>query len=859
MVNVRVACYEVSQAVSGDTNQDLNNNSTGYFHKRQPKLSTTKQKALLSTASLLALSACGDEFSVKVTDGLDLSGTADLLGRALEFQNQDAELTLSAAQNEAMQILADGATNGNQTIYVDEPDTFTGDPNIEHYKITPSSQMTLGALGQDVTEVVDPTDAVSTLIFGTGAYSGTFSGFGADDILQPGAGTDLSGTSGLDAGILDFQDQTIEITLDAAQNGSMTISADGGDAGSQTIFVNEIDTFTGDANIETYKITSGSEMTLGSATQNVTETGTEADSTLIFGAETYTGTYTGFDDTDVLQITGDADLSGATSLNNGVLTFGDQSRTITLNAAQNGSLSILSDEADTGLQKIIVDEVDTFTGDANIEAYDITAGSTMTLGTLTQDVTEIGDEAVSTLIFGAGSYTATYSGFDEDDILQFVDDADLSGATGLDAGVLDFEDQSRTITLDAAQNGSLSILATGADTGTQHIIVDEVDTFTGDANIETYDVVATSVMTIGAAGQNVTETGTEGDSTLVFGNAVYTGTFTDFEATDILQVQDGANISGATGLDAGVVDFADGDGVNATMSIAQHAAMTVTNTTNTQSITLSDAGHIDAKAGIEGYTLADVGGSTFSPVAGTEVTVTSGTGDDQITTGVTDAERDELTADFSSGGNDTIVILNDSGSLDISGLVATDFGGFGGTDTGAFYNDGTLLDTATDWNDLNGSQGGATYVEIDGFTATATDGGIDTVKLEQYTGGYVGGVNGTTTNLAGSASGSIFEINTDSFTVSPNQVGNLQSIATFLDTLSNVNDGEYYVIAYSGNDTNADAALYYARATEGDGFDFADSNGATGGYDTDSVELLAVFHEVGANEFSALNFDHVVI
>jgi hypothetical protein len=80
-----------------------------------------------------------------------------------------------------------------------------------------------------------------------------------------------------------------------------------------------------------------------------------------------------------------------------------------------------------------------------------------------------------------------------------------------------------------------------------------------------------------------------------------------------------------------------------------------------------------------------------------------------------------------------------------------------------------------------------------------------------------------------------------------------------LNALQNVHDGVYYVAVYNSTDpTQADAALYVARATEGDGFDFKDTNGYLGGLDTDSVELVGVFNHVGANAFTSENFISIV-
>ena len=91
-------------------------------------------------------------------------------------------------------------------------------------------------------------------------------------------------------------------------------------------------------------------------------------------------------------------------------------------------------------------------------------------------------------------------------------------------------------------------------------------------------------MTLGALTQNVEEIGTEGVSTLVFGAGAYSGTFTNFEATDVLQVVDGTDISGVTGLDAGILDFQNAGNVGVTLDAAQNGTLTATNTAATQTI-----------------------------------------------------------------------------------------------------------------------------------------------------------------------------------------------------------------------------------------------------------------------------------
>ncbi|MDC1399275.1 hypothetical protein N8306_01975 [Yoonia sp.] len=565
--------------------------------------------------------------------------------------------------------------------------------------------------------------------------------------------------------------------------------------------------------------------------------------------------------TKLLSVVDGDDISSETALGPVIIDFGDATAKLTLDAAQT-SLSILETGADAGVQTIYVDEVASFTGDANIEVYEITTGSEFTVGALDQDMTEVNSglsEASSTVVFDAGEYTGTFAGLEGEDFFNVVDGTDISGATGLDAGTIDFGDATAKLTLDAAQNASLSILETGADAGVQTIYVDEVASFTGDANIEVYEITTGSEFTVGALDQDMTEVNSglsEASSTVVFDAGEYTGTFAGLESSDVLRVVDGTDISGAILL-AGTLDFQD---ANATveLTVAQHNLLLVSSASadsGTQAITLSDAGSLTSKAGIEQYNLADVGGSTFTQGPFNDsVKVVSGTGNDLIITNHLDANRGNLEVDFASGGNDTIRLFNDTGSVNSTGgLVNSDFGGFGGSIIGgsnAQYNEGTLELTAGEWNTTTGMAA----ADIVGFIATANDNDRDTVELAHFTGAVLEAVNRTTSDLRGIASGSVLEINTASFTVSGEQFDNLKTIATMLDTLSNVADGEYYIVAYNGSDTNADAGLYYARATEGDGFDFADTNGAAAGYDTDSLELMAIFHEVGADSFSSLNF-----
>jgi hypothetical protein len=622
--------------------------------------------------------------------------------------------------------------------------------------------------------------------------------------------------------------------------------------------------------VDQYTLADGgpNDLTVSPGNLDVNVIGGVANDTINIGGLVVTGTYNLGAGDNVIEIADNGDISGATaSAEGGTVNLQLVSgATGTMTAEQHNSAASIAGAGVGGAGETIqISNVGILEGDADIETYRIQAGSEFTPGAAGQNVTETQtdtQDAVSTLIFGANAYTGSFSGFGATDVIKVVDGTDISGAAGLDVGVVDFGDSDATLTLDAAQNASLTILAAGADDGLQTITVDEVATFTGDVNIETYNITEGSEFTLGTLSQNASEVGGSGTvSTLVFGAGAYTGDLTGFDAQDILEVVDGTDLSGNS-IAQGVLDFGDAN-ASVTLTVAQHAGMTVQAggaDSGQQAIVLVDGGTVLAKSGIEKYTLSNDGNSTFTQSAGsTDLEVVSGASDDLIISDDNDSFRDNLTVDFASGGNDTIRLLNDTGSVDGNGLVSSDFGGFGGSGNSVSggnsnHNEDTRLLTGAEWDGSAGSTG----ADVIGFTASATHTDRDMIQLSEFTGGVLEGVNRTTTDISGIASGSVLEINTASFTVSGDQFGALGSVATMLDSLSNVADGDYYIVAYNGSDTNADAGLYYARATEGDGFDFADTNGATGGYDTDSLELLAVFHEVGANELSSLNFEAVV-
>lgn len=793
------------------------------------------------------------------TDTLTLDTGDNISGAdvtAVENATVVGAVTMTLAQHNVLTLDAAG---GADTVNVSTAGTLTGDSDIENYVLaTGGDTFTLGATAQNVDTGLGTNTIITAAV---DDIDGTLGGSGTDTLVMDDV-DDITG-----ANVTAVEHVTVEgsVAMTAAQHTGFTTMAAAGTSDLITLF--GTGNITADADVETYILGNGGRtITLAAnSAQTITGGGTGTD-TIAVGGTTFSGTVSGVEQ---FTVTDGGDITGVNSgTATGATTVGITGG-VTMTAAQHNGFTTVN--ATGGADQITVSTVGTLNGASSIETYKIQAASELTLGAFDQDVTELQtaqQDAASTLVFGSGAYTGTFVDFGTADVLSVVDGTDISGGTGLDVGVLDFGDANATITLDAVQNGSLTILGTGADSGAQAIRVDEIDTFTGDVNIETYEIIAGSTFTLGSLSQSAKEIGISGQtpneavSTVVFRAGAYTGSFVDFDASDILKVVNGTDFSDST-IDKGSIDFQDANAA-LELSVAQHNAMTLVSggaDSGTQTFVLSDAGSVTSKANIEQYNLSDDGTTTFTQGAtSSALKVLSGARNDLIISNSADSSRDNLSVDLTSGGNDTVRILNDTGAVDGTnfGLVSNDFGGFGGsTDTSAAndgYNENSLSLTAGEWDGAEGT----TAADILGFMASATDNDRDMIQLSNFTGGVVENVNRTTTDLTGIASGSVLEINTASYTVAGDQFGALNSVATMLDSLSNVADGEYYIVAYNGSDANADAALYYARATEGDGFDFADTNGSTGGYDTDSLELLAVFHEVGANELSSLNFEAVV-
>jgi hypothetical protein len=755
--------------------------------------------------------------------------------------------TMTIAQNALVTTAA-----GTNTITLSNSGTTTGAAQVESYILANAAgnDFTLGAGGQNVTGTGTQNDIVrtgaQTVVSGTIDLAG-----GTDQLIISSTDTDIS-TATLTGVEQVNLDQNVNATMTIAQNALVTNAA-----GTNTITLSNFGTATARATVEHYKLADGTNtFNLHGDTLSVLG-GIGVDVIQTNGVTSLSGvTIDGGDGFDTLAVTDDdSNISGAvlTSIENITLAT---NLNATMTTAQNALVTTAA-----GTNTITLSDVGTATGATQVETYNIQAASTFVLGRLDQNVTEIQtdqENAASTLVFGAGVYTGRFGGFNAADILRVIDGTDLSAVrdgntgssgSGLHVGVLDFQNANATVTLNAAQNGSLTILASGASSGVQTIRVNQIDTFTGDANIETYQITAGSTFTLGSFSQNATELGSgdaEKVSTIVFGSGDYTGQFTAFESNDVLKVVNGTNLSG-TNLMMGVVDFQN-QNATVTMSAAQHSTgFTFDKFAGDQTVVLTTAGTVTGKTGIEHYTLSDLGGTTFTQVAG-NYTITSGRNNDTIITSGNDQVRGQLTVDLTAGGQNTVILRNDA--WDGEGLKNT------------AANQNSSIEKPNEWNFVSGSN--ETGVNIVGFQGGAGgdrlnisfDSSSTTISFVEED--YVLGTGGKLGNLT---SGSIIELKSSQHTLGDSwtlkQVAELLSGRGDGDALVGLKNGNYTVAIYSAKDSpDADAHLFNIRVGGGDGLDFSivSGNSINSQADNDMIEYVGTLRDVGSDILTAANF-----
>ncbi len=299
------------------------------------------------------------------------------------------------------------------------------------------------------------------------------------------------------------------------------------------------------------------------------------------------------------------------------------------------------------------------------------AAATTDAGFNTTDGTNLNPSNVT---FGTGDQTLTIAqashitstsvatdGGGTGDTLVLTNGGDLttSGFTLSGFEILTLGDNA-SATMSETQHDGFNAINGGS--GTESITLGSVNgdgNVTGDADIETYVLGASGfTLTLGAAAQNVT--GSSGADTVNVGTLTATGTLSGGAGTDILQLGDGANISGATV--SGFETLTLSGGASVTMTEAQHDAFSSVTAPGSDVITISAAENgFQTNSAVEKYILGVANATT---ITGGAQEITGSGGNDTFTfQGLT------YTGTL-SGGAGTDAIQMTSGT-DISGATVT--------------------------------------------------------------------------------------------------------------------------------------------------------------------------------------------
>ncbi|WP_206074738.1 beta strand repeat-containing protein, partial [Pseudoalteromonas rubra] len=353
-------------------------------------------------------------------------------------------------------------------------------------------------------------------------------------------------------------------------------------------------------------------------------------------------------------------ITGATATAAEVATF--------LQAVTYNNTSSTPNETARSVTVVINDgSTNSTTRTATISVTDVTAASSSAAGFDTTNGTNLspaitfagGDE---TLTIANASHTtgSTASGGTGTDVLSVPTSTNLANLTSLSGFETLTPDSGASITLTESQHESFTTI-NGA--GTNQFTLSSADgdgAISGDADIETYVLGAGFTFTLGGAAQNVT--GSSSADTVVTGAVTATGTLAGSGGTDVLQLSNGASISGATvsGFETLTLDA----NAAVTMTEAQHDAFSTVNGSATESITISAATDgLTAASAIETYVLGAANSITLS-AAGQNITGSSG--NDTINIGTLTATG-TLNA---AGGTDT---LSMSSGASVAGATVSNF------------------------------------------------------------------------------------------------------------------------------------------------------------------------------------------
>ena len=513
----------------------------------------------------------GNMTSIGAGDTTKFIGNADISGinggasftDNVDFNNANVSVSITLAQHNGY-ITPFGNTGNTQTITLTTSGVATGDVGIENYvlasgndtfKVTPDNGQLVGG-----SQNVDISSGGADVIQYNSPFSGKLVGAGADDTVQflGGAGlvdiAKVNGGAATGAKFADFSDANVEVKMTVAQHNGLHTVDFNKTANTQTIFLADSGTATGDVGIENYVLASGDDtftVTKNNAglvglAQNV-DISSGGNDTINYGAGKFTGKLVGGGAGDTVQFTGGttdvSGVNGGTVMGPKAVSFSDTDVDVSMSLVQHNDFT--KPFTNTGgagkVQTITLTTDGTTTGDAGIEQYvlgqDGSNSNVFTIGKLGQSVTGRADDDVIINPFGGLTGTilgGTNNAKGDTLILQSPNTEIKIGSGGIENLTLQAPGNS-IVKMDVAFHNGLNPLTVIAPGASDKFVMSSNGTLTGVFGIENYDLAA-------------------GANNFTFSDS-QTGTVTGNTDVDIFNAT-AAQVAGATKIDGdgGILD-----------------------------------------------------------------------------------------------------------------------------------------------------------------------------------------------------------------------------------------------------------------------------------------------------------------
>lgn len=460
---------------------------------------------------------------LKVTQSANISGASGDGGGAgtplgfetLDFADTDGvTLTMTRDQHERLSTLLN-ATH-SQTFAITTAGTITARDGIENYLLSADGNTITVNTAEAGVNITGGSGADTVVVAGltvTGTYTDV-------ETISATAGANISGVNAgaaTGAGTLNVNNSAGTFTMSAAQHqGLATVS---NFTNTQTFAITTGGAITARVGIEEYTLSAeGNAITVNSAEAGVDVTGgAGADTIVVGGLTTVSGTYTGLTAIDTISATAGANITlvnGGAATGAGILDVNDSPGTFTMTLAQHQGLATVNNT--DGVQTFAITTGGAITARDGIENYNLSvAGNTIAVNSDETGVNITGGEGADTVVVGGLKVNGAYALGGGTNTIVATNGANIAGVNGGNATTAQNLTLEGGITMTLAQHNAFSISAgagneTGADVDS--VTLTTAGTLTGQAGVEAY-VLAD------AGGSTFTQ---------VFGNtAVYAGTGND--------------------------------------------------------------------------------------------------------------------------------------------------------------------------------------------------------------------------------------------------------------------------------------------------------------------------------------------